>query len=85
MRNMNMIMFRDQMTGKTVITDPITCEFICDDSAAVVITKAGNRYAMPVNHLAALLDEHKGAGVKLIAIQEQQPTPEAPKEEAQGE
>lgn len=69
--SMKMIMFTDAMTGKAVVVNPMNCEFICDSESAVVITPNG-RYAMPVNHLAYLLDEKEGAGIKLVAIKEEE-------------
>lgn len=84
----NMIMFKDSMSGKTIVTDAVTCDFVCDDESAVVITRNGGRYALQLQMLAALLDEYKGAGIKLVAVQAgQEPAQaEAPKEEeTQGE
>ena len=82
----NMIMFKDKMSNKTIVVNPLTCDFICDDESAIVVTQNGGRYAVPVMELAALLDEHKGAGIKLVAVTPIQEAPaEAPKAEVQGE
>lgn len=62
----NLIMFRDMLTGKQVITSPHTADMLIDGENAVVVTDKG-RYAILTRELVALLDENV-SGCKITSV-----------------